>query len=59
MREVIELKEKISDLEGQHRADDDLMTGLRERVQQLEMELADYKDIAEQTCSVSVLCLAL
>ncbi|KAL5477182.1 hypothetical protein EMCRGX_G023936 [Ephydatia muelleri] len=55
MREVIDLKEKISDLEGQHRADEELMTGLRERVQQLEMELADYKDIAEQTCSENVL----
>ena len=58
MREVIDLKERISDLEGQHRADEELMASLRERVQQLEMELADYKDIAEQTCSVSVLFLA-
>ena len=54
MRELIDLKEKVGELEGQHRADEELMVGMRERVQQLEMELADFKDIAEQTCSVSV-----
>ena len=53
MREIIELKEKISELEGQREADHELITGLRERLQQLEVELSDYKEIAEQTCNVS------
>ena len=53
MREIVDLKEKISDLEGQREADHELISGLRERLQQLEAELSDYKEIAEQTCNVS------
>lgn len=55
MREIVELKERISELEGQKNADHELMVGLRERLQQMETELSDYKDIAEQTCNV---CMA-
>ena len=55
MREVVELKEKIIELEGQRDADHELMTGLRERLQMLESELGDYKEIAEQTCNENVL----
>ena len=53
MREIVDLKEKISELEGQREADHELISGLRERLQQLEVELSDYKEIAEQTCNVS------
>lgn len=53
MREIVELKEKISDLQSQRDADRELMAGLRERLQQMETELSDYKEIAEQTCNVS------
>lgn len=49
----MELKEKISELEGQREADQELLGGMRERLQQMEAELADYKEIAEQTCNVS------
>ena len=52
MREIVELKERISELEGQREADRALMAGLRERLQQMETELNDYKEIAEQTCNV-------
>lgn len=52
MREIVELKERISELEGQRDADRLLMAGLRERLQQMETELNDYKEIAEQTCNV-------
>ena len=53
MREIVELKEKISDLQSQRDADRELMAGLRERLQQMETELSDYTEIAEQTCNVS------
>lgn len=53
MREIVELKEKISELEGQREADRELMGRLRDRLQQMETELNDYKEIAEQTCNVS------
>ena len=53
MREIVELKEKISELQSQRDADRELMAGLRERLQQRETELNDYKEIAEQTCNVS------
>ena len=53
MREVVELRERIANLEGQIEADHTLMAGLRSRLQELEAELNDYKDIAEQTCNVS------
>ena len=52
MREIVELKERIANLEGQINADHTLMAGLRTRLQQLEAELNDYKEIAEQTCNV-------
>ena len=52
MREIVELKERITELEGQRDADRLLMAGLRERLQQMETELNDYKEIAEQTCNV-------
>ena len=52
MREIVDLREKIADLEGQLSADHELMGGLRERLAQLEAELNDYKEIAEQTCNV-------
>lgn len=55
MREIVELKEKISTLEAQRAADHSLMASLRERLQQMETELNDYKEIAEQTCNVSSL----
>ena len=57
MREIVELKERISELEGQREADRSLMAGLRERLQQMETELNDYKEIAEQTCNVSCSCI--
>ena len=53
MREIVELKEKIAELEAQREADHELMAGLRERLQQMDSELGDYKEIAEQTCNVS------
>lgn len=53
MREIVDLKERIANLEGQIAADHTLMAGLRSRLQQLEAELNDYKEIAEQTCNVS------
>lgn len=56
MREIVELKEKISVLEGQRSADQQLLAGARERCAQLEAELRDYKEIAEQTCNVSAYC---
>ena len=52
MREIVELKEEIRSLKEQIEADHTLMSGLRSRLQQLEAELNDYKEIAEQTCSV-------
>ncbi len=54
MREIVDLKERITELEGQCEADHTLMAGLRSRIQQLEAELGDYKEIAEQTCNVRV-----
>ena len=54
MREIVDLKEKITELEGQRSADNELMRGLRDRLARLEAELNDYKDIAEQTCNVSI-----
>jgi hypothetical protein len=57
MREIVELKERIANLEGQIQADHTLMAGLRSRLQQLEAELNDYKEIAEQTCNVCVFTL--
>ena len=54
MREIVDLKEKISELEGQRKADQELLRGLRERLLQVEAELTDYKDIAEQTCNVCI-----
>lgn len=53
MRELVDLKEKISELEGQRKADHLLLAGLRERLARTEAELNDYKEIAEQTCNVS------
>lgn len=55
MREIVELKEKISELQSQREADRELMAGLRDRLQQMETELNDYKEIAEQTCNENVL----
>jgi huntingtin interacting protein 1 len=55
MREVVELKAKISELEEQRRADQELIAGLRERQMRLEAEIQEYKDIAEQTCNENVL----
>jgi len=52
MREIVDLKEKVSELEGQRQADQELLAGLRERLLQMEAELNDYKEIAEQTCNV-------
>ncbi len=52
MREIVDLKEKIRELEDQRTADHTLMSGLRTRLEQLEAELNDYKEIAEQTCNV-------
>jgi len=55
MREIVDLKEKVSELEGQRQADQELLAGLRERLLQMEAELNDYKEIAEQTCNENVL----
>ncbi len=52
MREIVELKAEIRSLKEQIDADHTLMAGLRSRLQQLEAELNDYKEIAEQTCNV-------
>ena len=52
MREIVELKEKVRELEERNRADQALMAALRERQMQLEAEIQEYKDIAEQTCNV-------
>ena len=54
MREIVDLKERIAELTSQRDADHTLMAGLRNRLAQLEAELNDYKEIAEQTCNVSV-----
>lgn len=59
MREIVDLKEKIAELEGQREADHTLMVGLRSRLQQLEAELGDYKEIAEQTCNVSAVWMRM
>ena len=53
MREIVELKAKISELEEQGQADQELIGALRERQMQLEAEIQEYKEIAEQTCNVS------
>lgn len=53
MREIVDLKEHITELEEQREADHTLMGRLRNRLEQLEAELNDYKEIAEQTCNVS------
>lgn len=55
MREIVELKATISELEEQIQADQELLGALRERQMQLEAELQEYKDIAEQTCNENVL----
>ena len=52
MREIVELKDKIRELESQRDADRELMAGLRLRLDQMDTELNDYKEIAEQTCNV-------
>ena len=46
MREIVELKEQRS-------ADHELIASLRERMLQLEAEINDYKQIAEDACNVS------
>ena len=53
MREVVELKARVSELEEQGWADQELIGKLRERQMQLEAEIDEYKEIAEQTCNVS------
>lgn len=53
MREIVELKARISELEEQNQADQELIGALRERQMQLEAEIQEYKEIAEQTCNVS------
>ena len=53
MREVVELKARISELEEQGWADQELIGKLRERQMQLDAEIDEYKEIAEQTCNVS------
>ena len=55
MHEIVELKAKISELEEQGQADQELMGALRERQMQLEAEIQEYKEIAEQTCNVRTL----
>lgn len=52
MRDIVELKEELRQMKEQRDADHTLMTALRNRLQQLEAELSDYKEIAEQTCNV-------
>ena len=52
MREIVELKAKIRELQEQGMADMELMGGLRERQMHLEAEIQEYKEIAEQTCNV-------
>lgn len=54
MREIVDLKDRIAELTSQREADHTLMAGLRNRLEQLEAELNDYKEIAEQTCNVSI-----
>ena len=55
MREVVELKAKISELEKQCQTDQELITRLRDKQVQLETEIQELKSIAEQICNVSVL----
>jgi huntingtin interacting protein 1 len=55
MREVVELKERLRELEEQEMANQQLIGGLRERQMQLEAEIQEYKEIAEQTCNENVL----
>ena len=52
MREIVDLKDRIAELTSQREADHTLMASLRSRLEQLEAELCDYKEIAEQTCNV-------
>lgn len=48
----MKLKEEVTELKEQRDADHTLMAALRNRLVQLEAELRDYKEIAEQTCNV-------
>ena len=52
MREVVELKERVRELEEQEMANQELIGRLRERQMHLEAEIQEYKEIAEQTCNV-------
>ena len=55
----MDLKNRVSELEDQTRADQVLIGNLRERNMQLEAEIQEYKEIAEQTCNVSCVCVCV
>ena len=59
MREVVELKERLRELEEQEMANQELIGRLRERQMHLEAEIQEYKEIAEQTCNVCHIQYAL
>ena len=54
MREVVDLKERIQDLEGQVQANFELISSLRQQLEQKTREIEDYKEVAEQATSVSL-----
>ncbi|XP_062502731.1 huntingtin-interacting protein 1-like [Corticium candelabrum] len=54
MREVVELRQKVIDLERQHQADTALINSLKYQIRQLQEEIDEYKDIATQACDENV-----
>ncbi|XP_065830559.1 huntingtin-interacting protein 1-like [Oscarella lobularis] len=54
MREVVELRQKVMNLDGRHMADMELLGSLRTQLAKLEEEMAEYKDIAAQALDENV-----
>ena len=50
----MDLKERIQDLEGQVQANFELISSLRQQLEQKTREIEDYKEVAEQATSVSL-----
>jgi huntingtin interacting protein 1 len=54
MREVVELRQKVLELQRQHETDLALINSLKYQITKLEEEIAEYKDIAAQACDENV-----
>ena len=54
MRKIVELKSRIAELEAQLRTSFNHIQSSKEKLDQKETELMDYKKIAEQACSENV-----